>query len=255
MRNPQTFGASIRDYLDVSVMRVHKQKSQALNLTVIPILLAGCIMGVGQDLNPQTRNAGLFPTVVFSCSRSGASPPYYSIAVDSTGNATYQSIPNSVARTGAPYTMEFLASNTTRTQIFGMIESLHFLRGLGNDPKFSVASSSHTLIFTEGVQRNEIQYDTVSDPNVKNLTSLFERISSTMEFGRRLGIMEQNDPSAIEAEIGRMKDMIQAKQLAELQTLSPILLRIASDSRVSPNSRQQAQLVLNRIGTSSASSR
>jgi len=226
-----------------------------LNLTVIPILLVVCIMGVCQDLNPQTRSAGLFPTVVFSCSRGGASSPYYSIAIDSTGNATYQSIPNSVARTGAPYTMEFLASNPTRTQIFGMIESLHFLRGLGNDPKFNVVSSSHTLVFTEGVQRNEIQYDTTSDPKVQNLTTLFERISSTIEFGRRLGVMEQNDPAAIEAELDRMKDMIQAKQLAELQVLSPILLRIASDSRVSLSSRQQAQLILNRIGTSSTSSR
>jgi len=136
-----------------------------------------------------------------------------------------------------------------------MIESLHFLRGLGNDPTFSVASPSHTLVFTEGVQRNEIQYDTTSEPNVKNLTTLFERISSTMEFGRRLGIMEQNDPAAIEAEMGRMKDMIQAKQLAELQTLSPILLRIKSDPRVSLSARQQAQLILNRIGTSSTASR
>jgi hypothetical protein len=236
-------------------MRVHKQKPQAFNLFVIPILLAGCIMAIAQDLNPQTRNAGLFPTVVFSCSRSGASPPYYSIAVDSTGDATYQSIPNSVAQTGAPYTMEFLASSATRTQIFGMVESLHFLRGLGNDPNFDVANSSHSLIFREGVRRNEIQYDATSDPNVQNLTTLFEHISSTMEFGRRLAIMEQNDPAAIEAEMGRMKDMIQAKQLAELQTLSPILSRIASDSKVSPSSRQQAQIILNRIGTSSTSSR
>jgi hypothetical protein len=236
-------------------MRVDKQMLRASNLTVILILLVGCIMATGQDLNPQTRNAGLFPTVVFSCSRSDASPPYYSIAVDSTGNATYQSIPNSVAQTGAPYTMEFLASNPTRTQIFGVIESLHFLKGLGNDPEFSVASPSHTLIFSERVRRNEIQYDTTSNPNVQSLTTLFERISSTMELGRRLGMMEQNDPGAIEAEMGRMKDMIQTKQLAELQTLSPILLRIASDSRISPNSRQQAQLILNRISTPSTSSR
>ena len=235
-------------------MPVHKQTARALSLTLILILLVGLI-GIGQDLNPQTRNASQFPTVVFTFSRSGATPPFYSIAVDSTGSATYESIPNSVARTGAPYTMEFLASNPTRSQIFGMIESLHFLRGFGSDPDFNVASSSHTLTFTEGGQRNQIEYDTPSNTNVQNLTTLFERISSTLEFGRRLGIMEQNDPAAIEAEISRMKDMIQAKQLAELQTLSSILLRIASDPRVSLSSRGQAQLILNRIGTSNGSGR
>src|SRR5215469_3924725 len=106
-------------------MPVHKQKARTLRLAVILILLTKGLMGIGQDLNPQTRNAGQFPTVVFNCSRSGAAPPFYSIAVDSTGSATYESLPNS----GAPYTMEFLASDTTRTQIFAMIESLKFLKG------------------------------------------------------------------------------------------------------------------------------
>jgi len=232
-------------------MPVHKQKARTLRLAVILILLTKGLMGIGQDLNPQTRNAGQFPTVVFNCSRSGAAPPFYSIAVDSTGSATYESLPNS----GAPYTMEFLASDTTRTQIFAMIESLKFLRGFGTDPEFNVASSIHTLTFTEGGQRNQIQYDATSNTNVHNLTALFERISSTLEFGRRLGIMEQNDPAAIEPEIGRLKEMIDDKQLAELQTLSSILLRIVSDPRISRGSRQQAQLILNRIGTSNSSGR
>src|SRR5215469_2432507 len=236
-------------------MPVHKQKARTLRLAVILILLTNGLMGIGQDLNPQTRNAGQFPTVVFNCSRSGATPPFYSIAVDSTGSATYQSIPNSVARIGTPYTMEFLASTTTRTQVFEIIEILHFLRGFGTDPEFNVASSSHTLTFTEGGQRNQIQYDATSNTNVHNLTALFERISSTLEFGRRLGIMEQNDPAAIEPEIGRLKEMIDDKQLAELQTLSSILLRIVSDPRISRGSRQQAQLILNRIGTSNSSGR
>lgn len=232
-------------------MPVHKQKARTLRLAVILILLTKGLMVIGQDLNPQTRNAGQFPTVVFNCSRSGATPPFYSIAVDSTGSATYESLPNS----GAPYTMEFLASDATRTRIFAMIESLKFLRGFGTDPEFNVASSIHTLTFTEGGQRNQIQYDATSNTNVHNLTALFERISSTLEFGRRLGIMEQNDPAAIEPEIGRLKEMIDDKQLAELQTLSSILLRIVSDPRISRGSRQQAQLILNRIGTSNSSGR
>src|SRR5215831_10845494 len=232
-------------------MPVHKQKARALSLGVILILLIKGLMGIGQDVNPQTANAGQFPTVVFNWSRSGATPPFYSIAVDSTGSATYESIPNS----GAPYTMEFLASDTTRTQIFAMIESLKFLRGFGTDPEFNVASSSHTLTFTEGGQRNQIQYDATSNTNVQNLTTLFERISSTMELGRRLGIVEQNDPAAIGAEIGRMKHMIDEKQLAELQTLSSVLLRIVSDPKISLSSRQQAQLILNRIGSSNNSGR
>lgn len=236
-------------------MRVRKQTSLALNITLIPTVLATCLGSLGQDWNPQTRNAGQFPTVVFNCSRSDADPPYYSIAVDSTGNATYQAIPNSVARTGAPYTVEFLASSTTRAQIFAMIASLHFLRVLGTDPALNVASSSHTLIFTEGRQRNEIQYDTASDPNVQNLTTLFERISSTLEFGRRLGTMEQSAPAEIEAELRRMENMIHAKQLVELQVLSPVLQQIASDSKVSPISRQQAQLILNGIASPQPGSR
>ena len=65
---------------------------------VAAILVMSCCCAFGQYSNIQTKNGSEFPTVVFSCSRRQANPPYYSIAVDSTGDATYESIPTSVAR-------------------------------------------------------------------------------------------------------------------------------------------------------------
>jgi hypothetical protein len=73
---------------------------------------------------------------------------------------------------------------------------------------------------------------------------LFEKISNTLEFGRRLKIMEQSNPGRIEAELQQMMQMMQAQQLAEMQAVTPVLQQIEADSNVSEGSRQRASSIL-----------
>jgi hypothetical protein len=114
-----------------------------------------CCCAFGQYSNIQTKNGSEFPTVVFSCSRRQANPPYYSIAVDSTGDATYESIPTSVSQTGLPYTVEFFASNRTRTEIFQIAENLHFFQDHIKDSTSTQSGGTHTLVFIDGSVRNQ----------------------------------------------------------------------------------------------------
>lgn len=207
-----------------------------------PFFVLSWCCAFGQYSNIQTKNGSEFPTVVFSCSRRQANPPYYSIAVDSTGNATYQSLPTSVTQTDLPYTVEFFASNHTRTEIFRIAETLHFFEDHIKDS--TSAGATHSLAFINGNVRNQIKYHEASDPQVLALTSLFEKISNTLEFGRRLNIMEQSNPGGIEAELQQMMRMMQAQQVAEIQAVTPVLQRIEADSNVSEAGRQRASSIL-----------
>jgi hypothetical protein len=203
-----------------------------------------CCCAFGQYSNIQTKNGSEFPTVVFSCSRRQANPPYYSIAVDPTGDATYESIPTSVSQTGLPYTVEFFASNATRTEIFQIAENLHFFQGHIKDSTSAQSGGTHSLVFIDGDTRNQAKYHEPSDPRVLALTSLFEKISNTLEFGRRLKIMEQSNPGGIEAELQQMMQMMQAQQLAEMQAVTPVLQQIEADSNLSEGSHQRARSIL-----------
>jgi hypothetical protein len=70
------------------------------------VLLAFCGELLAQNPQVKTRAGSRFPTVIFTSVLWSADPSYYSIAVDSIGTATYQSAPESLERTGVPYTIE-----------------------------------------------------------------------------------------------------------------------------------------------------
>ena len=211
---------------------------------VASILVLSWCNAFGQYSNIQTKNGSQFPTVVFSCSRVYANPPYYSIAVDSTGSATYESNPATVTQTGMPYTVEFFASDRTRTEIFRIAETLHFFEDSLNDFTDAESDATRSLAFVNGNVRNQLDYYEAPAPGVLALTSLFEKIFNTLEFGHRLRIMEQSNPGGIAVELQRMTQMMQAHQLAELQAVTPVLQQIEADSQVSEASRQRASSIL-----------
>ncbi|MGH9502837.1 MAG: hypothetical protein ACRD20_08305 [Terriglobales bacterium] len=197
--------------------------------------------------NPQleTKNGRRFPTVTFSSVAWGASPPYYSIAIDSGGNATYQSAPQSVERTGAPYDVEFLASASTRQTVFDKVEQLKFLKlPTQNVQHFRGPRSIKTLAFREGNTRNWISYQTGRNPEIRQLTSLFQNISATMEFGRRLAYLHQHGSPRISEELKHMQQLAQRGRLPELQAVEPALENIASDAKIKPADRKRAGAIL-----------
>jgi hypothetical protein len=205
---------------------------------------------LSQNPQLQTKNANLFPTVIFSLAHSGENPPYYSIAIDSTGSATYQSFPYSDERTGVPYSVEFVATAATRSTIFRLTEQLHFFKGhFGSANHPPKNASIKTLTFREGrpdkqETDNQITYSSSGNAMIRQLTSLFERISATLEFGRRLTNLHQQHNSGIDTELKRMERMAKQGQLRELQAIALVLSEIASDTTLDKLARQRAEAIL-----------
>ena len=188
-------------------------------LLTITVLAFPSSSVLGQNPQLQAKNANLFPTVIFALARLEQNPPNYSIAVDSTGNATYQSFAYSDERTGVPYTVEFVATAATRSTIFRLTEHLHFFKGqFGSANHAPKNASIKTLTFREGKPDNQetdnrITYSSSGNAMIRQLTSLFERISATMEFGRRLTNLHQQHNSGIDTELKRMERVAKRGQL------------------------------------------
>jgi hypothetical protein len=222
---------------------------RSLTLTQVTLLLAGLIVcspcALGQNPQLQTRNGGRFPTVVFNSVVWNANPASYSIAIDATGAATYQSTPDSVDRTGVPYSIEFQTSDATRRITFNIARELNLFSG---DFPVSMGSPQttpvRTLVYHDIALNNHITYSDSTDSQIQELTSVFEEISATFEFARRLGYLHQHDKERLEPELTRMQASAERHMLRELQAVTPALKSIALDTSLSESVRKQAEAIL-----------
>jgi hypothetical protein len=221
-------------------------RSTSIRIALLTSALFTCSSSLfAQNPQLQTKNGRRFPTVIFSSVFWNANPPSYFIALDSTGAATYQSTQESVERTGVPYTIEFQSSDATRRVTFNIVRQLNFLNG---DFAASVGSPQNipvrTLAYRDLTFNNQITYSESTDSNVQELTSVFEEISVTFEFARRLGYLHQHDRAGLEPELIRMQTSAEHHLLRELHAVTPALRSIASDASLSESVRKHAEAIL-----------
>ncbi len=216
-----------------------------MRIAVLAAMVVGSSGLFAQNPQLQTKNGRRFPTVVFSWTLWNANPPWYSIAVDSTGAATYQATPDSVEQTGVPYTVVFQTSDATRRVTFNIVRELNFLNG-----DFPVSAGSpqkvpvRTLAYHDITFNNQITYSESTDSDIQELTSVFEEISVTFEFARKLDYLHQHDRGGLEPELIRMEASAEHHLLRELQAVTPALRSIASDASLSESVRKHALAIL-----------
>ena len=197
--------------------------------------------------NPQlhTSSGSRFPTVIFTSVLWAADPSYYSIAIDSTGTATYQSAPDSIGKTGVPYTLEFQVSDRTRRVTFNVARQLDYFGDKAQQVVSSPqAGSVRTLAYHDSTIRHQITYSSSSDSEIDELTSVFEEISVTLEFGRRISYFHQHDSGRLRGELERLQASTERRSAREFQAIAAVLRSIAADDRLETGLRQKAEALL-----------
>ena len=175
-----------------------------------------------------------------------ADPSYYSIAIDAAGTATYQSAPDSIEKTGAPYIIEFQVSDRTRRTAFNVTRQLDFFRERADESVTSAQNASiRTLGYHDAQFHNQITFSSSSNAEIEELASVFEEISETLECGRRLAYFHKSDNSALDAELDRVQTSADRRSLREFSAIAPILRSIVSDNRLETAPRQKAEAILN----------
>jgi len=202
------------------------------------------------------QSAPSLATVSFTLDFPQSIPDHYALKVSSDGHAAYNSTgkltPDS--EPPDPFHLEFTISPATREKIFELAAKAKYFEGKVDSGKRNIASTGNKVLAYHDAQRNtQAEYNYSPNPAVQALTSTFQNISTTLEFGRRLDYYHHYQKLALEAELKTMEEMARSKSLEELQAVSPILEQIATDQSVINISRTRAQRLLALGGTPIAS--
>jgi hypothetical protein len=209
------------------------------------------------------------PTVVFTLDFPSSSPEHYVITVDSAGHATYASGPSPSTKKSAsgsdssdsdegnlapaipdePFELSFQMSESNRAKIFQLAERAGYFAGELDYKKGRVANTgSKTLAYHDGARQTQARFNYTAKAPAQELTSLFQNISTTLEFGRRLQYLHRYQKLALDEELKRMEQMNKEHSLDELQAVAPMLKQIVADSSVMNVSRGRAERLLAQAG-------
>ena len=187
------------------------------------------------------------PMVTFELNWRDADPHWYSVSIDSTARASYQSEPHVAPgeTPGVTFLVKFTATTATRDKVFQLAEELNEFQNANYDAGGQVAQTGiKTLRWQDASHNFQASYNGSKNPKVIELTSIFQRISITMEEGRRLADKLSFDRLDLDHELQRAEKMYNQHQLLELQALQPTLQNIANNPGILASSRYRARKLL-----------
>jgi len=214
------------------------------------LLLASTLLRAqAPKLEPNHPQHPRVPTVTFTFDWPSIEPHRYIISVDSSGDAAYQSwmaqptAQQSIA--GEPYMLKFTVSAATRDRIFALVPQLHYFNGDFEYRKHRIAfTGDKTLAYADPDKRYETRYNWSENPDISELTALFQGISTTIESGRRLTRLRRFDRLGLDEELKNLESAAAGRRATELQIIAPILEQVAEDPDVMNIARQRARRIL-----------
>jgi hypothetical protein len=191
------------------------------------------------------------PVVTFTLDFPGSQPEHYSLRVPSDGAAHYESSGKLSLDSDETdsFDLDFTASVATRQKIFELAAKAgYFQKDLDSHHKNLAFTGKKSLSYKDGKRSGESTFNYSSQPAVQELTNLFQDLSTTLEFGRRLHYDHRYQKLALDAELKRMEEMARNGPLVELTAIAPILQQIVGDATVMNVSRARAQRLLEHAG-------
>ncbi len=209
-----------------------------LRLACIIFFLFICSLGWPQQVPP---------SVTFKFELPGADPDHYAISVSADGSASYDSDGklSSDSDAGDPFHLQFTISQPSRTRIFDLAQKAHYFEGKVDSGKKGLANTgAKTLIYKDAEKNTQASYNYSPVQAVEDLTTLFQQLSATLEYGRRLEYYRHYQKTALDEELKHMEQQSNESGLTEVTAIAPILQQIANDSSLMNVVRARAQRLL-----------
>lgn len=187
------------------------------------------------------------PTVTFTLDFPDSQPAHYAIRVPSAGNAHYESSGRPDASSGVTdsFDFDFPVSAQSRARIFALAANAgYFEKDVDAHRKNIAFTGKKVLRYTDGSRTGEAVYNYSSNASVQELTTLFQNLSATLEFGHRLDYDRRYQKLALNDELKLMQEMKDSRSLAEVNAIQPILEKIVADQSVMNVARARAQRLL-----------
>jgi hypothetical protein len=216
---------------------------------------------------------GFFPSLLFACCLSlparaadsaavtftfdfpNSSPEHYSITMENNGHAHYESVGkiSDDSDDRQSYQTDFEFSDATRARIFDLAAQARYFSGrIDSGNKKLAFTGAKKLSYRDAQRNSSADYNFSSIPAVQQLTSLFQGLSATLEYGHRLAYFHRFQKLALDDELKHMEDQARSGEIVELQTVKPILQQIYDDETVMNIDRARALRIIDMIPSPTA---
>jgi hypothetical protein len=221
-------------------LRDHARSARSA-LCIALILLAASLLFTTSTLAAEPAS------VTFSLDFPNSSPEHYKILVQSDGQAHYESSGKISADSDArdDYATDFVFSGASRVRIFELAAQAHYFSGKVDSGNKKLAfTGAKKLIYKDGQRDSSADYNYSSQPAVQQLTTLFQSVAATLEYGRRLVYYHHYQKLALDDELKHMEDETKRGNLVELNAVTAVLQQIYDDSSVMNVVRARAQRIM-----------
>jgi hypothetical protein len=193
---------------------------------------------------------------VIMCKRTSEISRNYAITVDAAGHARYEGTAKVDTDSEAqPYRVEFEMTTGNREKIFELARRAKYFTGKIDSGNSKIAfTGAKRLSYRDGSRSNTTEYNYSNLEAVKQLTSIFESIASTLEFGKRLAYYHRYEKLALDEELKNMESQAKDGELSEIQSVLPTLQEIIDDPSVLNVVRSRAKELIG-IGSTTSSLR
>ena len=218
-------------------MSFQRMRPNRARSTFLLLFLALCV-----EVIP--RSTAQTSTLTYTQDFPGSDPAHYSIAVSQEGHAKYESsgkLPDD-SDGFETYQHEFELSPKSRGRIFELARQANYFAGHVNSDNGKLAfTGAKKLTYQDGQRIHSATYNYSRLPAVEQLTSFFQNLSATLEYGRRLVYYHRYQKLALDEELKRMEAQAKDGTLIELQAVQRVLQEIVADSSVLNVVRARAQ--------------
>lgn len=221
------------------------------SLVVVPALIFAGLLSLPACAADNADSA----TVVFTMDFPNSTPEHYSIAVEKSGHAHYESVAkiSEDSDDRETYKTDLQLLDATRARIFDLAAQAHYFSGkIDSGNKKLAFMGSKRLSYQDAQRNSSADYNFSPVPAVQQLTTLFQSLSATLEFGRRLTYFYRFQKLALDDELTHMEDQARRGEIIELQAVKPILQQISDDETVMKIDRARAVRLID-MGPSPAS--
>ncbi len=240
-------------------------------LRIWVIVISFALLSAAAMQDPSAKQTGpdeqkgwpdpLLPKVSFVFDHAEITPSHFEIVVDSLGKGSYSSRSDpggdssrtaslsTEAAKGEDLGVTFTLSSSTNDRIFALAKSTNYFDGNFDYTKSKIAfTGKKTLSYIDSKHATSATFNWSENAAIEELGTIFLGISSTLETGARLQHLIHHDKLGLNAELSKLEQSTQNRQMREIYLIADVLQRIASDSSVMMVARRRAERLLQHSG-------
>jgi hypothetical protein len=187
------------------------------------------------------------PTVMFELSWNQGMPwSDYSFSVMENGATHFKGTVNAAENGQSDsFEQDFTMSEVSLEKIFQSAKAADYFQGHFEGKQKNIAKTgTKTLAFHGPAIDSSTTYDYSPNPNIQQLTKLFQAIAVTIDYGRKLSYQYRFDKLGMDTRLKELVDLRANGVAQEMQAIEPILRKIADDDDVMHLARLEAKQLL-----------